>query len=215
MEVISDNLGLFLRGMRTTASLTVLSYAAAVVIGAVVASFRVSPVPPLRAVGAFYVSAVRNTPLAVLMVLFFSGFPDAGIIVQSRYVSAIIVLAVYTGAFVAETLRAGVNAVALGQAEASRAIGLTFPQTLVLIVLPQAVRTVVGPLGSIFIALIKNSALAALIGLTELAGATEQLISTTAEPIPIFLATAVAYMMLSIPSSYAVARLERRLAIKR
>jgi len=215
VEVISDNLGLFLRGMRTTASLTVLSYAAAVVIGAVVASFRVSPVPPLRAVGAFYVSAVRNTPLAVLMVLFFSGFPDAGIIVQSRYVSAIIVLAVYTGAFVAETLRAGVNAVALGQAEASRAIGLTFPQTLVLIVLPQAVRTVVGPLGSIFIALIKNSALAALIGLTELAGATEQLISTTAEPIPIFLATAVAYMMLSIPSSYAVARLERRLAIKR
>lgn len=215
MEVISDNLGLFLRGMRTTASLTVLSFAAALVIGAVVASFRVSPVPPLRAVGAFYVSAVRNTPLAVLMVLFFSGFPDAGIIVQSRYVSAIIVLAVYTGAFVAETLRAGVNAVALGQAEASRAIGLTFPQTLVLIVLPQAVRTVVGPLGSIFIALIKNSALAALIGLTELAGATEQLISTTAEPIPIFLATAVAYMMLSIPSSYAVARLERRLAIKR
>lgn len=215
MEVISDNLGLFLRGMRTTASLTVLSFAAALVIGAVVASFRVSPVPPLRAVGAFYVSAVRNTPLAVLMVLFFSGFPDAGIIVQSRYVSAIIVLAVYTGAFVAETLRAGVNAVALGQAEASRAIGLTFPQTLMLIVLPQAVRTVVGPLGSIFIALIKNSALAALIGLTELAGATEQLISTTAEPIPIFLATAVAYMMLSIPSSYAVARLERRLAIKR
>ena len=88
MDVVLDNLDLFLDGTRTTVSLTVLSFAAALVIGAVVAGFRVSPVPPLRAVGAFYVGTVRNIPLAVLMVLFFSGFPDAGIIVDSRYVSA-------------------------------------------------------------------------------------------------------------------------------
>lgn len=215
MDVVLDNLDLFLRGMRTTVSLTVLSFAAALVIGTVVAAFRVSPIPPLRAVGAFYVFTVRNTPLAVLMVLFFSGFPDAGIIVSSRFVSAIIVLSAYTGAFVAETLRAGVNTVARGQGEAARALGMTFPQVLLSIVLPQAVRTVVAPLGSIFIALIKNSALAALISVADLAFITEELIRTTAQPIPIFLGAAVAYLLLSLPSGLVVARLERRLAIKR
>lgn len=215
MDVVLDNRDLFFSGMRTTVSLTVLSYAAALVIGTVVAGFRVSPVPPLRFVGAFYVGTVRNTPLAVLMILFFSGFPDAGIIVDSRYISAIIVLSAYTGAFIAETVRAGVNAVARGQGEAARALGLTFPQVLLIVVLPQAVRTVVAPLGSIFIALIKNSALAALISVAELAGNTEQLITTTAQPIPIFIGTAIAYLALTIPSGFVVARLERRLAIKR
>ncbi len=215
MDVVLDNRDLFLSGMRTTVSLTVLSYMAALVIGTVVAAFRVSPVPPLRMVGAFYVGTVRNTPLAVLMILFFSGFPDAGIIVESRYISAIIVLSAYTGAFIAETVRAGVNAVSRGQGEAARALGLTFPQVLMIVVLPQAVRTVVAPLGSIFIALIKNSALAALISVAELAGNTEQLITDTAQPIPIFLGAAIAYLALTIPSGFAVARLERRLAIKR
>jgi len=185
------------------------------VIGAVVASFRISPIPPLRAVGALYVGLVRNTPLALLIVIFFNGLPDAGIIVDSRYISALIVLAAYTGAFVAETMRAGVNAVARGQGEAARALGLTFPQVLILVVLPQAVRTVAAPLGSIFIALIKNSALAALISVQDISGVTEQLLTSTGDYIPLFAAAAVAYLMLSLPASYAVARLERLVAIKR
>jgi glutamate transport system permease protein len=183
VDVVLDNRDLFLSGMRTTVSLTVLSFGIALVIGTVVAGFRVSPVPPLRAVGAFYVATVRNTPLAVLMVLFFSGFPDAGIIVDSRYVSAIIVLSAYTGAFVGETVRAGI--------------------------------TVVAPLGSIFIALIKNSSLAALISVAELAGNAEGLLTSLAEPIPIFLGAAVCYLALTIPSGFAVAWLERKVAIKR
>lgn len=215
MDVVVDNLDLFLEGTRTTVLLTVLSYAAALVVGTVVAAFRVSPVPPLRAAGTAWVGVVRNTPLAVLMLLFFSGFPDAGIIVQSRFISAIIVLSAYTSAFVAETVRAGINAVSRGQAEAARSIGLTFPQTLGVVVLPQALRTVIGPLGSIFIALIKNSSLAALISVADISGVTEQLITDTAQPIPIFLGAAVAYLMLALPSGLVVSRLERRLAIKR
>lgn len=215
MDVVLDNRDLFLSGMRTTVSLTLVSFGIALVIGTVVAGFRVSPVPPLRALGAFYVATVRNTPLAVLMVLFFSGFPDAGIIVDSRYISAIIVLSAYTGAFVGETVRAGVNAVSRGQGEAARAIGLTFPQVLTLVVLPQAVRTVVAPLGSIFIALIKNSSLAALISVAELAGNAEGLLTSLAEPIPIFLGAAACYLALTIPSGFAVAWLERKVAIKR
>jgi glutamate transport system permease protein len=215
VDVVFDNRDLFLTGMRTTVSLTLLSYAAALVVGTVVAAFRVSPVPPLRAFGAFYVGTVRNTPLAVLMVLFFDGLPDAGIIVDSRYISAIIVLSAYTSAFVAETVRAGVNTVAPGQGEAARSLGLTFPQVLLVVVLPQALRSVVAPLGSIFIALIKNSALAALISVKELSGATQELINSTAQPIPIFIGAAVAYLAIALPSGYLVSRLERRLAIKR
>ena len=214
MDVVVDNLDLFLAGMRVTVSLTLLSYAAAFVIGTVIAAFRVSPVPPLRVVGAFYVATVRNTPLAVLMIGFLVGAGDVGI-QYSFFTTAVIVLSAYTGAFIAETIRSGVNAVSRGQAEAARALGLTFPQVLRIVVLPQALRTVVAPLGSIFIALIKNSSLAALISVAELAGNAEQLITTEAQPIPIFLGAAACYLALTIPSGFAVAWLERRVAIKR
>lgn len=214
MDVVFDNLDLFLRGIRTTISLTLTSYVVAFVIGMVVAAFRVSPVPPLRLAGSAYVNTVRNTPLAVLMVLFFFALPDVGIL-YSGYVSAVIVLSAYTGSFIAETIRAGINSVAKGQAEAARALGLTYPQVLRIVVLPQALRAVIGPLGSIFIALIKNSALANLISVTELSGTAERLINETAQPIPLFIAAAVAYLVLTIPSGLVLARIERRLAIKR
>ena len=214
MDVVVDNLDLFLAGMRVTVSLTLLSYAAAFVIGTVIAAFRVSPVPPLRVVGAFYVATVRNTPLAVLMIGFLVGAGDVGI-QYSFFTTAVIVLSAYTGAFIAETIRSGVNAVSRGQAEAARALGLTFPQVLRIVVLPQALRTVVAPLGSIFIALIKNSALAALISVDELGGTTEQLINETAQYLPIFMGAAIAYLLLTIPSGLVLGRIERRVAIKR
>lgn len=214
MHVVLDNLDVFLRGMRTTVLLTVLSFAGAFAIGTVVAAFRVSPVPPLRAVGGLYVGIVRNTPLAVLMFLFFFGLPDLGII-YSPFVSAVIVLSAYTGAFVGETIRSGVNTVSKGQGEAARAIGLTFPQTLRIVVLPQAIRTVVPNLGSLFIALIKNSSLAALISVVDLSEAAFGLINKTAQPVPIFFGAAAAYLVLTIPSGFAVGWIERKVAIKR
>ncbi len=214
MDVVFDNLHLFARGVRTTVVLTVLSYAAAFVIGTVMAAFRVSPVPPLQAVGRLYVTTVRNTPLAVLFYLFFFGFPDIGII-YSPFTSAVIVLSAYTGAFIAETVRSGINAVSKGQGEAARALGLTFPQVLRIVVLPLALRTVVPPLGSLFIALIKNSALAALISVSELGETTERLITDTAQPIPIFIGAAAGYLLLTIPSGFAVGFIERRVAVKR
>ena len=214
MEVVLDNLDLFLRGMRTTVSLTLTSYAIAFVIGVVVAACRVSPIPPLRLAGSLYVGIIRNTPLAVLMVLFVFGLPDVGIL-YSFYVSAVIVLSAYTGSFIAETIRSGVNSVAKGQAEAARALGLTYPQVLRIIVLPQALRAVIAPLGSIFIALIKNSALANLVSVLELSGTAERLIEQTAQPIPLFIAAALAYLALTIPSGLVLGRIERRYAIKR
>jgi glutamate transport system permease protein len=214
VDIVFDNLDVFAEGMRTTVSLTLLSYAVAFVIGIVVAACRVSPIPPLRVAGAFYVETVRNTPLTVLFVLFFFGLPKVGIIYEP-FPTAIIVLGGYTGAFVAETIRSGINTVAVGQAEAARSLGLTFPQVLFLVILPQALRTVVAPLGSLFIALIKNSSIALVIAVEELVFLTDSLANETAQPIPIYLGAAAAYLLLTVPSGVVIGVIERRVAIKR
>jgi glutamate transport system permease protein len=200
--------------MRTTVGLTLLSFAAAFVVGTLVAAWRVGPVAPLRLVGTLWVDVFRNTPLAVLFVLFFFGFTKVGVS-YSRFTSAVIVLAVYTSAFVAETVRSGINAVSRGQAEAARAIGLTFPQTLGLVVLPQALRTVVAPLGNVFIALTKNSSIASVIAVAEITRVADNLNTETAQPIPVFLGAAAAYLLLTLPSGFLVGAIERRVAVKR
>lgn len=173
-----------------------------------------SPIPPLRLFGTVWVETFRNTPLTVLMVLFFFGFPKIGIR-YAAFPSAVTVLTVYTSAFIAETIRAGFNAVAAGQAEAARSIGLTFAQTLRIVVLPQAFRTVVAPIGSLFIALTKNSSIASVISVFELTKIADNLNTETAQSIPVFLGAAVAYLLLTIPSGFAFGFLERRVAIKR
>jgi glutamate transport system permease protein len=215
VKVVLDNLDLYWEGMQTTASLTFLSFAIALLLGTVIAAFRVSPIPPLRWAGTFYVEVIRNTPLAVLMVLFFFGLPKAGLQFESFFVSAVIVLSLYTSTFIAETVRSGINTVAVGQAEAGRALGLTFPQVLLAVVLPQAMRAVAAPVGSVFIALIKNSAIASIIAVVDLTYVADQVATHTARPIPAFLGAAVGYLVLAIPSGWVVAMVERRVAIKR
>jgi glutamate transport system permease protein len=214
MGAVTGNLDVILAGMRTTAFLTLVSFAAALVLGTVVAACRISPVPPLRWAGAAYVELLRNTPLLLLMYFSYSGLPKIGI-TFSGFSCALITLSLYTGAYVAETVRSGVNSVPQGQAEAARALGMTFPGTLSAVVLPQALRTVVPPLGSLFIALIKNSAVAYTITVVELSRRIDQLRTDTGQTIPVFVAGAIAYLALTIPSGVAVTGLERRLAIKR
>jgi ABC-type amino acid transport system permease subunit len=165
-------------------------------------------------VGAAYVELLRNTPLAVLFFLFFFGFTKVGIR-YDPFPSAIIVLGAYTGAFVAETVRSGINTVAQGQAEAARSLGLTFPQVLGSVILPQALRTVVPPLANLFIALIKNSAVAYAISVHEITRVADDISNATARPIPAFIGAASAYLLLTLPSGFAFAALERRVAFKR
>lgn len=214
MGVVLEHLDGYWAGMRTTAALTVVSFAAALLLGTLVASARVSPVPTLRLAAATYVEALRNTPLVVLMFLLYFGLPKLGILF-SGFTTAIVALSLYTGAFVAETVRSGVNTVARGQAEAARALGLTFPQTLAGVVVPQALRTVAAPLGSLFIALIKNSAVAFTISVHELNWRVDQLITETGQTIPLLVGAALAYLALTVPSGAAVGALERRVAIRR
>lgn len=214
MDVVLDHLDVFAQGMRTTVSLTVLSFAAALVIGTVVAAWRVSPVPPLRWAGTVYVESVRNTPLTLLFILFYFGVTKVGF-VYSPYTTAVIVLGGYTGAFVAEMVRSGINAVDVGQAEAARALGLTFTEVLRVVVLPQAFRTVVAPLGGLFVALVKNSSIASIIAVPELNYEVSRLINDTAQTIPLFLGACAAYLIITVPSGVVIELLDRRLAIRR
>lgn len=214
MNVVLDNLPAFFRATWVTAELTVVSFVLAMLLGTLMAGFRVSPVPPLRWLGTVYVEVVRNTPLLVLIFVFFFGFTKIGVR-YSPFVSAVIVLSTYTGTFVAETVRAGINTVSSGQAEAARALGLGFFQLLFLVVLPQAFRSVVAPLGSVFIALIKNSALASTIAAMDLSFLSSRLTNTTGRPVAVFLGAAFFYLVLALPSGWAVGWLERRVAVKR
>ena len=214
MEVILANLDPLLRGMRTTAELALASFAGALALGIIVAGFRVSPVTPLRFVGTVYVETIRNIPPLVLLVVFFFGFPKIGII-YSPFVSAILVMAVYTGSFIGEAVRSGINTVARGQAEAARAIGLTFSQSFGLVILPQALRAVVPAIGSLFSALLRNVSLASVISVQELAWTSEELIRDTGRPFEILAGTAMAYLLMTLPTGYFLGVLERRTAIKR
>jgi glutamate transport system permease protein len=214
LSVLIHNLGAFGAGFRTTLALTLASFAGALAIGLVVASMRVSPVAPLRAAGTAYVETIRNIPLLVLLFLFFFGFPKMGI-QYPPFPSAVIVMAAYTGSFVAETIRSGVNTVARGQAEAARAIGLTFPQSLRLVVLPQALRAVVAPIGNLFIALVKNTALASTIAVVELGSVYTRLITETAQPVAILFGATVGYLALALTGGWIFAEIEHKVAIKR
>ncbi len=191
-----------------------MSYSLALVVGTVVAVMRVSPIGPARAAGLAFVETVRNTPLPVLLVLFVFGFPKIGIR-YSFFVSAIIVFSVYTGAFISETIRSGINSVSKGQVEAARSIGLTFGQTLGQVVLPQAFRTVVPPLANLFIALTKNTSVAAVVAVAELTYQADRLNTDTAQPILVFAGAGVAYLVLTLPSGFIFGAIERRVAIKR
>jgi glutamate transport system permease protein len=211
VNVVADHFGTFVHGAGVTIELTVVAYVGALVIGTVVAAFRVSPVPPLRFVGTLYVDVVRNIPLVVQFFLFVFGLTQVGF-KYSLLTSAFIVLAVYHGAFAAEIIRSGINTVATGQAEAARALGFTFPAVLGRVVLPQAFRAVVPPLGSLLIALIKNSALAFTISVVELTGAADKLNTDTGQ-FAAYFGAAAGYLILTLPIGYAVSRLERRVAV--
>lgn len=214
MGVVLENLDLIGRGLLVTVALTVLSWLGAFAIGSGLAASRVSPVAPLRRAAAGYVTVFRNVPLLVLFLLFFFGFPKLGVR-YPPFVSAVIVLSVYTGAFVGETIRAGINTVAAGQADAARALGLTFRQVLLVVVLPQALRSVVQPLGNLFIALSKNTSIAFSIAVVELTGVASQLITAYARPIPVVAGIAAAYLLITYPAGLAVGALERRLGFQR
>ena len=166
MDIVFSHLSDVLDGLWLTVRLTVLSFLGAMVIGTVVAILRVSPIAPLRAAGLVYVEFFRNIPLLSLLFLVVFGLPDLDV-TFSLFTSFVVAMSCFSGAFVCEAVRTGINTVPIGQAEAARAIGLGFGPTLREVILPQAYRGAIAPLGNTVIALTKNTTVVATIGVAE------------------------------------------------
>lgn len=187
MDVLFNNLDLFVDGFRNTLILFAGGGAIALVLGFITGAMRVSPVPVMRAVGTLYVNLVRNTPLTLLFFFFVLGYPKlfpkgtwgSGL---SFVQLAIIALGLYTATYIAEVIRSGINTIPAGQMEAGRALGFTFTQSMEIIVLPQAGRAVIPPLMSVLIALLKNTTVAAGFSVAE-AGAIRASLSERSEPL--------------------------------
>jgi glutamate transport system permease protein len=215
IEVLANNWPLFAEGFVNTIELFVLAAVGSLVLGTILATMRVSPVPVLRAAGTGYVNIVRNTPLTLVFFFFVFAYPRLGLVELSFFTLAVVSLTVYTAAFVCETVRSGINTVPLGQGEASRALGLTFPQTLGSVVVPQAFRSVVPPLTSVLIALLKNTTIAAGFSVHE-AGSITPALSERGEPILFgMLWIAIGFLVLVLPLTAAQRTLENRWRVAR
>lgn len=224
LDIISryDILGAFWM----TVQLTVFSAFGSLIIGTILVIMRVSPVAVLRSAGALYVNLIRNTPLTLILV-FLSvavfgvlGYAlatrgAAGFIATNAFRWAVIGLSIYHAAFVCEALRSGVNTVPLGQAEAARAIGLTFAQSLRDVILPQAFRGAIAPLGSVLIALTKNTTVAAIIGVSEAAALMRRIMENETGSITVFFLFALGFVILTLPIGVGFTSMSRRLAVKR
>jgi glutamate transport system permease protein len=216
VQFFQDNFDLLSSAFLTTLSLAVVSGICALALGTVLVAMRVSPVPPLRALSTFYVEVFRNTPLTVVFFFLFFGIVQIDLQFPSRFVTAVAALSLYTASFVAEALRSGINAVPPGQAEAARALGLDFGQTLRTVVLPQAFRTVVPPLGNVWIALAKNTSIAAGFAVTDLTAALQRLSNANADRLLlVFAAVVIGYLAITLPSAWLIRIVENRVAIVR
>jgi len=214
LPTLTDNWSLFGEAFGNTILLFVLSALFALVFGTVLGAFRVSPVPALRWFGTGYVNLLRNTPLTLVFFFVAFGFPYLEINF-SFTMFAVIALSAYTSAFVCEAVRSGINTVPAGQAEAARAVGLTFAQTLRFVILPQAFRAVVPPLASILIALLKNTTIAAGFSVAE-AGAIRANLSELGYPtLGGLIWVVIGFLILVLPLSAVQRNLERRWSVAR
>jgi glutamate transport system permease protein len=216
VDTLTENFDAFVEGFGTTVEIVVVSFVIAMAVGTLVAAFRVAPNPWLQRIGGIYVETFRNVPLLVLIFISFPGLRRAGVDI-SAYVAGVASLGLYTAAYVAEVLRSGVFSVSAGQIEASLSLGFTYPQTLRRVVLPQAFRTVISPLGSLIIAMIKNSAIlgGSILALDDLLKTARVLQARTFETLPAFVWAGVGYLILTGLATLAIRRLETRYAVRR
>jgi putative glutamine transport system permease protein len=215
-DVLTEHFSEFSSGFGVTVRLVAISFVVAMAVGTLVAALRVAPLKPLNWIGGVYVELFRNTPLLVLLFISFAGLRRAGVPINA-WVAGTASLGLYTAAYVAEALRSGVFAVGKGQIEASLSLGLDYPRTLRYIILPQAFRTVIPHLGSLMIAMIKNSAIigVSLLALPDLLKEARIVQSRTFQTNETFFWAAVGYLILTGLATVAVRRLEARYAIRR
>lgn len=224
LEFLWQQRDAFLDGLLGTVKLSVVAGILSTILGLVVAAMRVSPIPALRVAGTAWSGFFRNTPLTLVFLGTSVVLPIIGIRfawadaigLDTFFIFAVIALSTYTSCFVADAIRSGFNSVPVGQAEAARAVGMTFGQTLRLVVLPQALRTVLPPLASMYIAMIKNSAIAEFFNVGELTKFFDDSVRDHPEHLYAeFIAVALGYIVLTLLVSAAFNLAERKLAVTR
>ncbi|WP_298944362.1 amino acid ABC transporter permease [uncultured Microbacterium sp.] len=215
MGVIFDHLPIWGEAITNTLILFFGGAVIALVLGTIVGAARVSPVPIARAVGTVYVNTIRNTPLTLVFFFFAFGYPQLGLPKLDFTLLGVVALGIYTATYVAEVLRSGIGTVPVGQAEAARAIGLPFGQVMTLVVLPQAFRSVVPPMMSVFIALLKNTTVAAGFSVAEL-GRIRAVMSEQGEnALEVLLWVAAIFVALVLLLSWVQRSLENRWRVAR
>lgn len=205
-----------------TVQLTVYSALGSLIWGTLLAGMKVSPVPLMRGFATGYVNVVRNIPLTVIIVFSSLGLYStlnislgASDITDINFRLSVLALSAYTAAFVCEALRSGINTVPVGQAEAARALGLSFTQVLRLIILPQAFRSVVNPLSNVLIALTKNTTVASAIGVMEASYLMKGMIENEAQLILISAVFAFGFVVLTLPTGLILGWVSKKVAVKR
>ncbi|WP_436739611.1 amino acid ABC transporter permease [Streptomyces sp. BBFR102] len=214
MNVLTDNFSVYGEGFLGTVELTVYASLLALALGFLMASFRVAPVASLRFFGTAWVTVLRNTPLTLLFFAVLLGLPRFGLVLPFQ-LFAVLALGCYTSAFICEALRSGINTVPRGQGEAARSLGMTFGQTLSAVVLPQAFRSVISPVGSTLIALAKNSAIAGAFSVTELLGTYRTLSELGYNVIWTFVWIALGYLIITLTISALFTLMEKRWGVAR
>ncbi len=215
LDLLTENFGDFASGLWVTLRIVGVAFVIAMVVGTVVAAFRVAPSKALNRIGGLYVETFRNIPLLVLLLILYIGVRRAGLPV-SAWMAGTTGLGLYTAAYIAEALRSGVFAVGKGQIEAALSLGLTYARTMRRIILPQAFRTVIPALGSLIIAMVKNSAIvgASLLALPDLLKTSRVIQSETAQT-EAFLWAAVGYLLITVTVTIVFRQLETRYAVRR
>ncbi len=218
MGVITDNLDLWWETLLGTLLLFVGGGILALILGLIIGAMRVSPIPVARAVGTVYVNTIRNTPLTLVFFGFAFALPPLLGLRLTAPVSvtlAICALGVYTATYVAETIRSGINTVPVGQAEAARALGLTFGSVMTLVILPQAFRSVIPPMMSVFIALLKNTTVAAGFSVVNLGSLRNYMSERGANQFEVILWVMVAFVAMVLLLSWLQRSLENRWRVAR
>jgi len=225
-DFITDSRYHFFEAFWMTVQLTALAAIGSLVFGTLLAAMRVSPVPVMRAFGTVYVAVVRNTPLTVIILAMAIVLRDTlGIaltdsesltyVKDSTFRMAVLGFVLYTSAFVCEAVRSGISTVPPGQAEAGRALGLTFVQVLRLVVLPQALRSVVVPLANVLIALTKNTTVASAIGVAEAGLLFSEVVENEGDVFAPAVVFATGFVILTLPTGLLLGWVARRVAVRR
>jgi putative glutamine transport system permease protein len=210
-SVLGENAGLLAQGLLVTLEVSALALVLALALGVIVATLRVAPSAALRRIGTAYVEFLRNIPLLVQLFFMFFGLPSIGVRIDA-FTCGVLALGIYTSAFVAEAIRSGIAGVPKGQLEAGLASGMGYATAMRTIVLPQAISKTIPPLGNTALNLIKNSSLVSTVSVLDVLGTAQLLGARSFQYVPMFVGAAVCYLILTLPTAYAVNLLEKRYA---